>query len=330
MRPGQIGRIYAGATFNARTAGRLGESVRFLLSRGFKCVIVDFDVLAMWKPRDIARFEKGVREIKRIYASSLENGFGEVRAKVRFDFIIPRTELAEVLDPPGLREISLAPDGCFYPSGLVSAYGPEKARYRIGTLDSGFDFEKMNRVLSEVRSYFSGNRMKGYNGCPTHVYFSCRLKGINPAAVFKRQERLFKSLDGIVSPIVDLELLLNHLCSNRDIGDFEHRPRYAAPAEISRLNVRFEGLPAIGHARDSVDMLLYSPGRRKTLLISDSSLRRDFAATEALAVYAMMKARHLAKNVKIILPASIKAARKLKHDFMREHGIFLQLTADDE
>lgn len=327
LRLDQRGRIYAGATFNARTAGRLGGSVRFLLSRGFRCVIVDLDVLAMWKPRDITRFEKGVWEIKRIYAASLENGFGEVRAKVRFDFIIPRTELAEVLSPPGLRELSLAPDGCFYPSGLVSAYGPEKARYRIGTLDSGFDCGKMNRVLSEVRSYFSRNRMKGYNGCPTHVYFGCRLKGIDPAVIFKRQERLFKSLDRIVSPIVDLELLLNRLCSNKEIGDFEHRPRYAAGQEISRLNIRFEGLPAIGHARDSIDMLLYSPGRQKTLLMSDSSLCRGFTAIEALAVYAMMKARHLAKSAKIVVAASSKTVGKLNMDFMREHGIFLQLTA---
>lgn len=317
--PGLRGELSAGATFDRDTMAAMGPSTLFLLALGFKCVIVDLDILAEWERRDLPRLRASVQELKRLHVGSIQDGFGDAPSRIRFDFIIPRVELGQVARPPGLREIALGPDGFFYPSGLVAAFGPGNERYRIGDPDSGFDTERMAGILAEARAYFCAHPRKGYNGCPMHVYFHCRLRGEDPERIFAGGERLYLALEDVVGPVIDFELLMHRLCSDKEIGDFGHLPREVPGRSVRRLELKVGS--GLGPARDAADRLLYSPGDEKTLALRSGDLGREFADVEALTVYCMMKARHLGKRVRIGVAVPRRTVGARHRLFMREHGI---------
>lgn len=327
--PDLVSRCFAGATFSRGTVGRMKESVEFLLEQGFKCVIVDLDVLARWDERSVAALRRQAEELKRLYAANLECGFGEVQQRLRFDFLISREELARVARPAGLRELSLAPDGRFYPSGLVSGYGPAKARYLVGDLERGFDDGRMNAVLGELRRYFAAHPRGGYNGCPTHVYFDCRLGGLDPERVFDAGERLFRALDPLIGPVIDFELLQNALASAPGLGDFDHLPPAVPGRELRELALELPDAAgrAAGHARAGIDALLYSPGGRKRLTLAVAGGPGSFEALSRLGAYALMKARRLGKALRLAVRPRSAAPCARTLEFIREHGLELLLSA---
>ncbi|MDT8286578.1 MAG: radical SAM protein [Elusimicrobiales bacterium] len=292
---GLVSRCFAGSTFSAATVSRMSESVEYLLERGFKCVIVDLDVMASWDRRSLAALRRQAEKLKRLYSSTMRLGFGELQQRLRFDFLISHEELKQVGRPAGLKELSVAPDGRFYPSGLVSGRGKEKARYELGDLGRGFDTARMNAVLSELRGYFGRRVRSGYNGCPTHVYFGRRLSGLSPEPVFDSGERLFAALDPVIGPVIDFELLQNSLASDKTLGDFDHPPRLVPPPGLRSL--RFASGLNAGAARDAADAALHSPGDPKSLAMEKGvaagpdSLRRISACS-------LMKARRLGRRLR--------------------------------
>ncbi len=323
--PGLVSKCFAGATFSRATVGRMKESVEFLLERGFKCVIVDLDVLARWDERSVAVLRRQAEGLKRLYAANMECGFGEVQQRLRFDFLISREELARVGKPAGLRELSLAPDGRFYPSGLVSGYGAAKRRYLVGDLERGFDDGRLNAVLGELRRYFGAHARPGYNGCPTHVYFDCRLGGLDPERVFAAGERLFRALDPLIGPVIDFELLQNALASAPGLGDFDHAPPAVPGRELRELALELPDTAgrAAGPARAGIDALLYSPGRRKRLTLLVAGGPGSYEALSRLAAYALMKARALKKALRLAVRPRSAAPCPRTLEFMREHGLEL-------
>ncbi len=327
--PGIVSRCFAGSTFSRATVSRMRESVEFLLGTGFKCVIVDLDVTARWDRKSIETLRKQAAGLKQLYARHIREGFGEVQQRLRFDFLISRAELAQVGRPAGLRELALAPDGRFYPSGLAAGYGPEKRRYAVGDLERGFDQARMNAVLGELRDYFGRRSNKGYNGCPTHVYFDCRLGGIDPESVYGPGEKFFKALDPLIGPVIDFELLQNTLASVKDLGDFDHAPRAVPGLELRELELQLPDTAcrAAGPARAGIDALLYSPGRRKRLTLAVAGGPGSFEALSRMSAYALMKSRRLSKALRLAVRprAAAPCARTL--EFMREHGLELLLPA---
>ncbi|MDD5656186.1 MAG: radical SAM protein [Elusimicrobia bacterium] len=320
LTPEQRGALSAGATFSRETVGLMGPSARFLLSLGLRCVVVDLDIRRAWTGAEIESIRRSALELKRLHAATLRCGFGESQVRLRFDFITPAVELAQIANPPGLRELSLAPDGHFYPSGLVAAHGPGNERYRIGSLSDGLDQERMNAVLAEVRSYFSTHPRRGYNGCPGHVYFHCRLAGLDPKRLLGPGERLYRRLERVIGPVIDFELLLNRLGADRDIGDFGHLPKRNPRRGVERLAVRIRP-GGLASARERADRLLYSPGDQKSLSLRTGNMSRDFRLVEAVSIYSLMKARVLGKKIKIAVAAPGRTVRPRHRLFLKEHGL---------
>ncbi|HNT98348.1 MAG TPA: hypothetical protein PKK31_08800, partial [Elusimicrobiales bacterium] len=140
----------------------------------------------------------------------------------------------------------------------------------------------------------------GYNGCPTHVYFACRLEGRSAEEVFDSGERLFGALDPVVGPVIDFELLQNSLASAKDLGDFDHPPRLAPAAGPAELRLSLS--PGAGRARDAADAALYSPGPCKRLELAAAE-NDPPDALRRLAAYSLMKARLLGKKVRLAVAA---------------------------
>lgn len=327
--PELVSKCFAGATFSRATAGRMRESVEFLLERGFKCVIVDLDVTARWDRRSIETLKAQAAGLKALYARHIREGFGEVQQRLRFDFLISRAELAQVARPMGLKELALAPDGRFYPSGLAAGYGPEKIRYAVGDLEGGFDQGRMNAVLGELRGYFGAHARPGYNGCPTHVYFDCSLSGTDPEKVYGPGEKLFRALDPLIGPVIDFELLQNALASAPGLGDFDHPPPAVPGRELRELELELPDAAgrAAGPSRAGIDALLYSPGSRKRLTLAVAGGPGSFEALSRLSAYALMKARRLSKALRLAVRPRSAAPCARTLEFMREHGLELLLPA---
>ncbi len=321
-----ISQCYCGITFCGENIKRIHESVDFLLSLGFKGIRIDFDVLRIWKPEEINEIREEVIKIKKLYAETVETGFGDIKQRLIFDFIIPPEELRQIKNPRELREIALAPDKCFYPSGLAATYGNEKEIYRLGDLEKGFDYLKMNKVLKEIKNYFLINKKDGYNGCPTHIYLAARLNKKNPDIYFGPGERFYNVLKKIVNPISDFENMLNFLASKSDLGDFEHKPKYKFNKEISVFKADMSSLKVnMADLRKGCDLFLYSLGEHKNLIIKIKGDNAGLENLKALIIYVLMRADKLSKKVKIDLHSLSFPASKEIFEFTREHGIGISL-----
>ncbi len=320
-----ISQCYCGVTFCGENIKRIYESIDFLLFLGFKGIRIDFDVLRIWKPEEINEIREEVLKIKKLYAKTVEIGFGDIRQRLIFDFIIPPQELKQIKNPQELREIALAPDKCFYPSGLAATYGNEKEIYRIGDIEKGFDYLKMDKVLRELNSYFSTNKRDGYNGCPTHIYFAARLNKKDPNIYFGPGEKFYNVLRKIVDPISDFENMLNFLASRSGFGDFEHKPKYTFNKEIAVFKADMSCLKInMADLRSGCDLFLYSPGEYKKLSIKIKGDNCGLDNLKALIIYVLMRADNLSKKVKIDLHSLSLPVSKEVFEFAREHGIAIR------
>lgn len=330
--PECMGRIYAGLTFTSGTAPLLGENVEFLLGLGFKEVLVDLDILEVWPPERIAGLKQGLTGIRRLCSKSVRNGFGDLSPfGFSLDFVLPKDEVEELRNLSCFREISLAPDGGFYPNGLVATHGPEKVKYRIGDLKSGIDFTKMQRLLKKAAAFFSKAPFKGYAACPVHIYFDCFLKGIDPMKVFRSGEQVFLcATDEVVGGVAEFEEIIDMLAGHPSFGDFTHPLRRVSPKEVGCLKLSVNHRLDLARAREWVDLFLYSPGREKRLVILLDETPPDFKFAKCISVYSLMKAEYLGKRLHISV--RFREARFIGRKdlgFLREHGMILCLPAGE-
>lgn len=332
LNPEMLGQMCAGATFNSKTVRHMAANMEFLSDLGFREVLVDMDILEIWKPSGLKLLEKILPEVKRLcvkmaHKSLLNYG----RSPIGLDFIFSEEEKKAILNLSSFRELSLGPDGCFYPSGLVSAQGPARSLYKLGDLKSGIDFKKIKTALKEVKDYFSTARFKGYAACPVNLYFYNRIAGNNPAKLFTGMEKVyFSSLN--IHQLVESDRIAALLETDRDFGDFSHKPKYKCRANISHMRVKMSArgkLLELKQARQAVDYMLYSPGDKKELVLSGCFNPAVSDHIKCVCVYALLKANHLNKKIRIVMEAEKNEwPNSQETDFMAEHGIFFRLRRD--
>lgn len=325
----RVGKMYAGVTFNSKTVEHMDTNIKFLAGLGFKEVLVDIDILEIWKPSKLKLLERVLLKVKSICAKMAGQSFQNYgRSPVGLDFLFSREEKDAILRLPSFRELSLGPDGSFYPTGLISAQDSARSLYKLGNLKDGIDLKKIKIVLKEVKDYFSMAYFKGYAACPVNLYFYSRIIGNDPVKLLSSGESLYLSSSS-VHQVVDSDSIAALLESDRDFGDFFHKPKNecSEPIKCMRVEMTDRGkFLKLWQAREAVDNMLYSQGNEKELILSGCFGSATFENVKGICVYSLLKAKYLKKRIRIIIEAVKNEWPDFQEaDFMAEHDIFLRL-----
>lgn len=335
-------RICASMTVTAATGGALAENVRFLREAGFGEVQINLNLLEQWPAARLAALARSVKKLKTYY-SDLYRTTARSFSDFRFGLEYILLKWDETLEESGVfKEISIAPDGRFYPCGLVSTYGPQKLPFAIGDLKRGFDVKRISSLRAEsVRAIKAADRgigMLEYLPNPMLLYFEAILKGEDRRRVFANVRRLFKIFYDEMSPLLRLERMFDILSSDPRFGDFAHEPPLRAAAAARRLRVAPErkpgdrayvcpcgkgrvGFPGLSAQRAALDLLLYSPGGEKTLALTPESPAEDFELAGLLAVYGGMKAAALGKKFESRFAYAPGALGREEEEFLAFAGV---------
>lgn len=313
-------KVCASMTVTAATAGALCANVKFLRGLGLGEVQINLNLLERWSAPALERLRASVRELKSYYGALAA---GQLRSFEGFRFGLEYILLKwdETLSESGVfKEISVAPDGRFYPCGIVSTYGPQKEVFAIGSLEKGFDRRLLGSLRARaVRAMLAADRGIGlleYIPNPMLLYFETRLKGEDLRAVFANARRVFKVFYDELSVFLRLERFFDILSSDPLVGDFSHEPPVKAGKGVVSMTVAmgergrpaakacacgkgWVGFPGLAPRRRQADLLLYSPGGDKSLRLVPERASEEFELTGTLAVYAALKARALGKKLRI-------------------------------
>ncbi|MEA3306382.1 MAG: radical SAM protein [Elusimicrobiota bacterium] len=326
---GMIGEICAGVTFNSKTVKYLPGNIKFLSGLGFKEVLVDMDILEIWKSSELKQLEKILPKVKAVCVEEAKKSLSSYgRSPIGLDFIFSEEEKNAILNLTSFRELSLGPDGGFYPSGLVSAQGPKRNLYKLGDLKSGIDLKKIKVVLKEVKNYFSNARFKGYAACPVNLYFYNRIAGVDPGKLFSSMEKVYFSALTI-HQLVESDRIATLLESNAGFGDFFHKPKYKSREPVSHLRLKMSAggkLLKLKQVREVIDYALYSPCDKIELILSGSFGTKASDNAKCACIYALLKANYLNKKIRLVVETKKNETPNTgEMDFMAEHGIFFRL-----
>lgn len=325
--PELLARLNVNMTFTPKTVDDLAYNFRFLREMGFAEVLLNMDTHRVWPPERLAALRASLRELKKYFcelAGRRKDSFEDYKFGVGL-FVIMDEEKGALDHLRTFREVSLAPDGYFYPSGFVSTYGAMGAAYRIGHYSTGIDFGRMlplrRKVVDYLRRMERRCSITEYIANPVLLYFGIVLKKADPLAVFRNIRRVFGLFYEELGQFMAVEKALDCLSSCDGFGDLAHRPPEVTNRPLGRLDLALApgGLDdALAAARPAVDQLLYAPGGAKTLLLRTGSPAGTFEIARHLALYALLKAGSLGKKVRIFSACSGRE----QAGFFREHGVF--------
>ncbi|MEA3306383.1 MAG: radical SAM protein [Elusimicrobiota bacterium] len=324
-----------GMTVTANNVLEIANNVRFLRGLGFKEVQLNLRYLEIWDAKSLSALKKGLDSLNSYYKELVFDGLSSFTSfRFGLDFLQLKEKSKALALLPGFREFSLGPDGFFYPCGLITTYGKEKYRYRIGDTKTGPDYIKAAR-LRVLAAKFLRKMDKRYNltkyiSNPILLYFGIKLNGINPDKLFSSIVDVFMVFEEKLGQYLKAEKIMSDLSCDRKFGDMDHLPPKICDTEIKTLKMDLrENLGEPADFRDTLDYFLYSQGKFKnlTVLLSESAL--SFEVFERIVFYSLMKTSKLQKKLRITLEISDYWLNAGEINFLAEHKIALSLLKTD-
>ena len=348
LRKEELRRLCASMTVNPNTARALRGNVRFLRELGFGEVQVNLNILVPWNRKALSDLRRGVAELRAYLGGLAEReltSFEEFRFGL--EYVLLKWD-EDVRASAVFKEISLGPDGSFYPCGLVSTFGTEKAGCRIGDLRRGLATARMRSMrkgaVERILEYDKGCGLLKVLPNPMMLYFAIRLKKLDPKVMFPSARDAFRAFYDGMGELLRLERFLDVLSSDARFGDFGHEPRTRTDKPMRTLRIRLEGagtaacacskglaaFPGLAELREGVDLLLYAPGRDKRIVFDMDSVDRDFELAGALSFYALIKAAKLGRRLEVIVVCPPQRVEEENLDFIRTHGLRLLNEVSDQ
>ncbi len=346
----ELSRICVGMTVTAKTADKLVENIRFLREFGFGEVEINLNLMEMWSLKSLKNLSCSIKKLKKYYISLLSKEFKSYN-NFRFglEYVLLKWD-EDLKESEVFKEISIAPDGYFYPCGIVSTYGRQKEKFRIGNLEKGLSVNKMTALRkTAVKLIRAGDLNCGlleYIPNPMLLYFEALLKNIKLEKVFENSKKIFKIFYDELSVFLRMERMLDVLSSDAKFGDFQHEPVLKTNKEVAflRLDLSKEkpkreikacacgkgwvSLRGLSEMRQAADLMLYSNGADKTLVFNVSSVDMYFELIGALIVYALLKAEYLRKNLSVSIVFPAQKIMKDNIEFLKSNHVFLMPVSE--
>lgn len=180
-------RIETVPVITSENAPRLYENMKFLADAGFKITHPSFVLDEIWPER---LFPVLKRELKKTAAL-----LGNEKYKKRLVKIYLKDLSGELEEFAKGNEISVATDGCFYPSSLVSASAAAKdaafrRKFRVGSIKTGINVRKFRALRKEAYEAVVKTGAKLYLGCLLCMYYSVKVNGGNLKKLLLNAEKI--------------------------------------------------------------------------------------------------------------------------------------------
>lgn len=177
--PGLRRSVGLSATVTRATAPRLSGNLEFLSSLGAGDLGLSFAVQERWSRSDLAALR---RELRACAAFLRGPGGKTFRDAPRFSYKVMKPGKTWLENFCGQGEVSLGPDGNFYPCSMLSASRAAqepalRARYAAGDWRSGPDFAKVRASRERVFRAVMAAGKKDFLGCLLCIYYSAILHG---------------------------------------------------------------------------------------------------------------------------------------------------------
>ncbi|MCK5584035.1 MAG: radical SAM protein, partial [Elusimicrobiales bacterium] len=261
--PKLISNMFAGMTVTANNAPELASNVRFLRGLGFKEVQLNMKYLEIWDSKSLNALKIGLDRLRSYYKELALDGISSFNSfRFGLDFLQLKEKGKALCLLPGFREFSLGPDGFFYPCGLITTYGKERYRYRIGDTKTGPDYIKAAKLRASaarfLRKIDKRYHLTKYVSNPILLYFGIKLKKIDPDKLFRGMINVFTIFEEKLGQYLRAEKIMSDLSCDRKFGDMNHPPPKICSEEIKTLTVDLSeknGEPS--DFRNTLDYFLY-------------------------------------------------------------------------
>lgn len=312
-------------TLDPRNIGTLPALVRFFgRDLGVRKLRIGLEAFGTWNPGEIRRFRKALRELVAELLASLKPGAPAGEMETAFGEFPLRRDIRCYRDgpEPAVSTLALLYDGYFYPSpDFVVAPPPPEARYRVGDLERGIDFRKLDKIFDPILAGISRHcEHKSGPRSPVEGYYWGLVNKYSPGEI-REVLRSTSEINRVFGEETDhymrLHRVFKRLAAAPGFGDFPHPPKHRADKEIRSLRAEVRAGSDLVKLRAAADYLLYSPGDRKELVLcrpeGEELTAEVLEAMEGISFYALVKAGQLGKKLRLCSgvpgPAAGRAAK---------------------
>lgn len=302
--PDFLSHVRASVTVTSRTLPSLVKTVDLLQGLGFRFVELGLDAYGRWTPAGLTGLRRTLAAVRRHYTGLLKTGDPEKLRRV-FSFSLEnKQQKAGFYAPSG--DISLSPDGLFFPSDTLATAGAEGRGFAIGSLERGLDLAKLAGIYKRAAAAIPPALRAEGAFSPVDRYLYCQAHGLNPRAMLAEAAAANRIFSEELGGLLELQRLWRELAKNKVFGDMAHSPKYSNPKRAGLMALELPGKAADpARLRPAADYLLYSGAGRKTLRLINAAGGSGFEAAEAALAYAALKAA--SRGLKLRLELEVRA-----------------------
>ena len=233
-----LGNLRVAVTTTSKTIGSIIESIEFLQKMGFKRVALDLDSYEIWGKKDLKFLKKVLAEVRKYYIGIMNTGSLERIEKI-LGFSLENVQRSRDYQVTLFKEISVSPDGCFFPSDVVCRMG--RKDYIVGDVEHGIDFRKLERIYSKVFSCIARGRYTDGVFLSVDRYFYALAHDLKPEIMLANSNRVNRIFQNALGKVLNTQRIYRNLIQTPLFGDFIHRPKYSSGKPIRRLGISFSG-----------------------------------------------------------------------------------------
>ncbi|MFA5139150.1 MAG: radical SAM protein [Elusimicrobiota bacterium] len=311
--------LQADLTLMSESMKYAGESRAYVKSQGLGHIYCVPDCFEAWTPEKLAVFKEALvpmrkQEILEAMYSTAEDPYPYASAddeEAWWNWVT--------------RGVALSPDGFYFPS--FAACSHELSRFRIGDIDKGLDFGKLQRVCDKIRACLPPDYTFGPESA-LDKYCHALIRGLDPAKMLVGNHQAGRVMEENRQSLQKAYRVLGRFRGDERLGEFRSEPRSKARSEICfrALDIGPRGESNLAKLRQAMDHCLYSPGDEKELTLRTEDLAGSFGLLESAGLYALLKARFLKKRLRLTVEGGVRGLDERKLRFFRDYDVFLGAT----
>ncbi len=321
-------KIRASVTITSGTVDSMIKNIDFLQEMGFRFVELGLDSYEIWTDAKIKLLKEVLADARKHFFKIILSGVWTHQAEKAFSCSFDNKQSSGQY-PEYFTEVSLSPEGCFFPNDMLATSATKNKEYVVGDLKSGIDFKKLKNIYLKASNKIPrGNFMEGIFS-PVDRYLYAVVHNRNPVEMVENASKVNRIFTAELGSLLEIQRAYGIIAKDERFGDFEHRPKYISNKEIKVFKLKincgkgfnYSKLES-GKCRQALDFFLYSPGSGKKLIITGADIVGYFDKIEGIILYTLMKSRYLEKRLKITLEGSLDGLTESQTKFLNDHGIY--------
>lgn len=323
-------KMRASVTITSRTVDSTIKNIDFLQEMGFRFIELGLDSYEIWTDARIELLKEVLADLRKHYVKMILSGTWAHQAEKAFSYSFDNKQSSGQY-PEYLTEVSLSPNGCFFPNDMLATSATENTEYIVGNLRSGIDFKKLKNIYLKASNKIPRENLTEGIFSPVDRYLYAVVHDKNPVEMVENATKVNRIFTAELGGLLEIQRVYRLVAKDAKFGDFEHRPKYISNKEIKVLRLEINSGKGFnyselesGKCREAVDFFLYSSGLNKKFIITGSDIAGCFDRIEGIILYILIKSRYLEKGLKIMLEGGSNRFTERQTRFLNEHGVYYE------